>query len=429
MDRLQPRNPHRKFIVLTATVLLAITIGLLISKRHVIPKIFTTAAPPVIVASGVVQSNDVFGAMLARHKLDRPTVVNIERSFGAIYKIPSIQPGHRYEIITSTNRVFQKFTYRIDAIHSFTVTRSSANDYTAMADTLKTEWKEKRVRAEVTKFLEADLRSGGYDSVIIDNLTYELGESIFGWRIDFFTEQRKGDVLDVLMEEEYIVGEKQPLRGGKHMRVMIASYTGSGTKIKENIAVRYRAPDQKRADYFDPEGRAMRREFLRAPFTKGAFRVSSNFNRHRFHPILRVYRPHHGTDYAASVGTPVASIGNGVVVRAERFKGYGNCVDIRHNNRYTSRYGHLSRFGVRRGQSVAQGQYIGNVGNTGLSTGPHLHFEMLVDGQQRNFLSMSFPAVSSVSKANMADYSHVRDAFIKQLKNLSSSAASSELKS
>ncbi len=419
MDQLHPPTTSQRKFILIALIAIALAL-IFLSLRHLsLPQIHGPSAPSVIITSGVVQANDVFATMLAKHKLDRPTIANIEHSFGLVYKIPSIQPGHHYEITTSTDLVFEKFVYRIDPIHSYTVTRSSANDYTAVADTLQTVWKEKRVKAQVTRFLEADLHSAGYDPVLIDNLTYELGESIFGWRVDFFTEQRKGDVLDVLMEEEYIVGESQPIKGGKHMRVLIASYTSSGTKIKENIAVRYQAPDAKHPDYFDPDGRAMRREFLRAPFTKGAFRVSSGFNQHRFHPILRIYRPHHGTDYAAAIGTPVAAIGNGTVVRAAWFAGYGNCVDVRHDNRYTSRYGHLSHIAVHRGQSVAQGQYLGNVGNTGLSTGPHLHFEMLVDGQQRNFLSMSFPAASSVSKENMANFSHVRDALLQRLKNLS----------
>jgi murein DD-endopeptidase MepM/ murein hydrolase activator NlpD len=419
MEHLHSPPPRRKKLILPVSIVAAAALLILLFRHH--PTLSQKpSAPPVIVTSAVVQANDVFGLMLAKHKLDRPTIINIEHAFGSVFKIPSIQPGHHYEIITSTDRVFQKFIYRVDPVHSYTVVRSSSDDYTATADTLQTVWKEKRVHAEVTRFLEADLHSAGYDPVLIDNLTYELGESIFGWRIDFFTEQRKGDVLDVLMEEEYIVGEKEPIKGGKHMRVLIASFRGSGTKVKENFAIRYLAPGASHPDYYDPDGRAMRRAFLRAPFTKGAFRVSSNFNQHRFHPILRIYRPHHGTDYAAAIGTPVAAIGSGVVVRAGWVHGYGNCVDVRHSQHYTSRYGHLSHVGVHRGQAVAQGQYLGNVGNTGLSTGPHLHFEMLVDGIQRNFLNMSFPAASSISKANMANFIQRRDALIQRLKDLSS---------
>ncbi len=375
------------------------------------------APPPVIITTGTVQSGDVFAVMLTRRGgLQQQYVAPIEKAFFKQFKDKTIQPKDFFEIITSTTGEFQKFIYRTDPTHAFEVTRSSNNVYEAEATTQKTVWIEKRISVQVTKFLEYDLRAAGYDATLIDNLTTELGDSIFGWRVDFFTEQRKGDKLDVVLEEEYLIGQDKPIKGGKFMRVIVASYTGSGTKNKENIAVRYQPPGAKRPEFYDPDGGAMRRAFLRAPFTKGAFRVSSGFNNHRLHPILRIYRPHHGTDYAASVGTPVAAIGNGTVVRAEWYKGYGNCVDVRHNNKYTSRYGHLSKIGVRRGQPIAQGQYIGRVGNTGLSTGPHLHFEMLVDGSQRNFLTMSFPASSSVSKADMPEFIRVRDEALTRLK-------------
>ncbi len=373
-------------------------------------KFFTPAPPPVIITTGTIKPGDVFSLLLIKQGgLDPKYVSPIQKSFREQMKPESILPGKNFEIVTSTDGIFQKFTYIIDPAHAYEVMRSSLNVYVSNALKRETVWMERRITQEVTRFLEADLRAAGHNPTLIDNLTYELGESIFGWRVDFFTEQRKGDKLDVLLEEEYLIGSDTPMRGGKHMRVIAASYTGSGTKYKENVAVRYTAPGAKRHDFFDPDGKAMQRQFLRAPFTKGVFRISSGFNPRRMHPILRTYRPHHGTDYAASVGTPVAAIGNGTVVRAEWYKGYGKCVDIRHNNRYISRYGHLSRIGVRMGQSIAQGQYIGNVGNTGLSTGPHLHFEMLVNGSQQNFLRMSFPAASSVAKADMPDFIRVRD--------------------
>lgn len=381
----------------------------MIAPKHA-KKFFAPAPPPVIVTTGTVKDGDVFSLLLTRQgKLDPKYVSPLQKSFREQYKPELIRPGHSFEIVTSTTGEFQKFSYIIDPAHAYVVTRSSADIYDSSKVTRETVWMEKRISVEVTKFLEADLRAAGHDATLIDNLTYELGESIFGWRVDFFTEQRKGDKLDVLLEEEYLIGEDEPIKGGRHMRVIAASYTGTGTKNRENLAIRYQSADAKRPDYFDPDGKAMRREFLRAPFTKGAFRVSSGFNPRRLHPILRVYRPHHGTDYASAIGTPVAAIGNGTVVRAEWYKGYGNCVDVRHNNRYTSRYGHLSKIAVRRGQSVAQGQYIGKVGNTGLSTGPHLHFEMLVNGTQQNFLRMSFPASQSVSQADMPEFKRVRD--------------------
>jgi murein DD-endopeptidase MepM/ murein hydrolase activator NlpD len=259
-----------------------------------------------------------------------------------------------------------------------------------------------------------DLLVMGYDESFVANLVGDLADNIFAWRIDFFTEQRPGDTFDVLMEQEYKVGSETPLWNGRG-RILAAKYIGKATKVKENTAIRFQAKNDKRPDYYDIDGKAVRRAFLRAPFTHGAFRISSRFNPKRFHPILRTYRPHHGTDYAAGVGTPVAAIGKGTVVRAEWYKGYGNCVDIRHTNKYISRYGHLSKMAVKRGDSIHQGQYIGKVGSTGLSTGPHLHFEMLVDGVQRNFLTMTFPAASAVSGGEMGEFGRIRDEVLQRL--------------
>lgn len=409
-SQLRPRSWVAIGLGITACIALLV----LIKHGDVPARIISPPQPQFLISSGTVKDGDVFALMLSHSGVPALNIPQIERAMSKLYDLRTIQKGHVYEIITSTDGVFQKFIYRTDPTNAYSVVRSS-NTYEAKEETLPTVWKEKRVSVEITRFLDSDLRLAGYDNRLIENLVDELSESIFGWRIDFFTEQRVGDKLDVLMEEEYIVGKDQPIGGGRHMRVIAASYTGSGTKNKENIAVRYQAPGARQASYYDESGKAVKRAFLRAPFTRGAFRVSSNFSQHRFHPILRIYRPHHGTDYAAAIGTPVAAIGSGVVVRAGWASGYGNCVDIRHTPHYTSRYGHLSKIAVKRGQNIDQGRYIGNVGNTGLSTGPHLHFEMLVDGVQRNWLTMSFPSGSSVTDANMEDFKRARDAALARL--------------
>jgi murein DD-endopeptidase MepM/ murein hydrolase activator NlpD len=409
-SQLRPRHWVAIGLGLTACIALLI----LIRQGDISPRFAGPPEPDVIITTGTVKGGDVFALLLQKSGVPAMQIPQIQRALSKLYDLRRIQPGHVYEIVTSTSGVIQKFIYRVDPVHSYSVVRSS-NTFEAAEEKMATVWMEKRISLEITRFLEADLRSAGYDQSLIDNLSWELGERIFGWRIDFFTEQRKGDTLEVLLEQEYPVGEDHPIPGGKHMRVIAASYTGSGTKFKENIAIRYQAPGARDVQYYDEKGGAVARVFLRAPFTKGAFRVSSGFNLRRFHPILRTYRAHHGTDYAASHGTPVSAIGAGTVVRAEWYKGYGKCVDIRHNNRYVSRYGHLSRIAVRAGSRVNQGQYIGNVGSTGLSTGPHLHFEMLVNGEQRNFLAMSFPAASSVAVKDMEDFKRVRDEALARL--------------
>lgn len=413
MNRFQLRPRH--WIALSLGIVAAFALSALLMQGEVTSRLRFNNEPPVLITTGTIQNGDVLAvALTKRGGLDQRYVAKIEQALNRVYNLRTIQPGHTFEIVTSTDGIFQKFTYHISAIESYVIHRSSDDVYSTEKTEQQTVWMEKRVSGNVTENIYRDLLKQGYDDAFVANLVADLADNIFAWRIDFFTEQRPGDTFDILLEQEYLLGSEKPLWNGRG-RILAATYNGKATKVKDNVAIRFQAKSENRPDYYDADGGAVRRAFLRAPFTHGAFRISSRFNPHRFHPILRTYRPHHGTDYAASKGTPVAAIGKGVVVRAERYKGYGNCIDIRHNSKYISRYGHLSKIAVKRGDSVQQGQYIGRVGSTGLSTGPHLHFEMLVDGTQRNFLTMSFPAASSVSQANMPEFTRVRDEMLARL--------------
>jgi murein DD-endopeptidase MepM/ murein hydrolase activator NlpD len=183
-----------------------------------------------------------------------------------------------------------------------------------------------------------------------------------------------GDAFRVLAERS-----SSPTGAVKIGAILAATFTLSGTELQ---AIRY-ASHSVRGDYFDQNGKSLRSAFLRAPLEFR--RISSTFG-NRFHPILGVWKQHKGTDYAAAAGTPVRAIGDGVVQRAGWGSGYGNVLEIRHRNGYVSRYGHLRGFasGIHVGSRVTIGQTVAYVGMTGLATGPHLHFEVLVDGQQRD---------------------------------------------
>ena len=197
---------------------------------------------------------------------------------------------------------------------------------------------------------------------------------IFEYRVDMSRELQPGDRFRVLFERE--VGTNGQTKIG---RVLAARMVLSGTTTE---TVRFDEGDG-RAAYFDATGRSMQAAFLRAPLA--FMRISSVFGL-RKHPILGIVRRHEGTDYAANAGTPVRTIGDGVVTFAGRRGGYGNLIEIRHRNGLVTRYGHLRGFasGIRAGRAVTIGQTIGYVGMTGLATGPHLHFELLVDGVQKD---------------------------------------------
>jgi murein DD-endopeptidase MepM/ murein hydrolase activator NlpD len=206
-----------------------------------------------------------------------------------------------------------------------------------------------------------------------DELAWALAD-IFEYRVDMSRELQEGDQFKTLVER--MVGPGGVTKVGK---VLAASFTLSGTEI---AAVRFESKSMS-PQYYDAQGKSMRAQFLRAPLEFR--RISSSFGT-RFHPILGRWKSHKGTDYAASSGTPVRAIGDAVVLRAGWSGGYGNMLELRHRNGYVTRYGHLRGFakGVRAGARVNIAQTVAYVGTTGLSTGPHLHFEVLIGGVQKD---------------------------------------------
>lgn len=218
---------------------------------------------------------------------------------------------------------------------------------------------------------------------------------IFAWDLDFFSDLRENDSFKLLFEEIYKDGEF--VRYGK---ILAAEFT--------NREKRYRAfyfeDDKGNTGYYNDEGKSLAREFLKSPLRYS--RISSRFSKRRFHPILRIYRPHSGVDYAAPTGTPVEATCDGKIIFVGWKKDYGKCIKIRHNHIYTSYYGHLSRFikGMKRGKRVKQGKVIGYVGATGLATGPHLDYRLKKRGTFIDPLRFKSPRICSISKAQRPQF-------------------------
>jgi murein DD-endopeptidase MepM/ murein hydrolase activator NlpD len=221
---------------------------------------------------------------------------------------------------------------------------------------------------------------------IPDSIAMQLAD-VFGGDIDFYRDLRKGDRFTVVYELHHLNG--RPVRAG---RLLAAEFVNQNRTIR---AVQFGT------SYYAPDGRNLRKAFLRAPLEFS--RVSSGFGM-RKHPIHGNFRKHQGIDYAAPTGTRVRAIGDAVVEYAGQKGGYGNVVILRHNGQYSTLYGHLSRIAVRRGARVAQNDTIGYVGQTGWATGPHLHYEFKVAGQARNPLSIAMPAASPVPPQSLAAF-------------------------
>ena len=229
---------------------------------------------------------------------------------------------------------------------------------------------------------------------------------IFEWEIDFNTQIRKGDSFRMLVESV------RDAATGKHLRydrILGAEFTSSGTTFQ---GFRFEDSDGK-VGYFNVEGLSSKKMFLKSPLKFS--RISSNFSRKRYHPILKKWRSHNGTDYAAGRGTPVRAIGRGTVTFSGTKGGYGKHVRVKHSGKYSSSYSHLNKRAVSNGQVVNQGQVVGYVGSTGLATGPHLHFEFYVNGKYTNFRGQTFPRTEPISAKERPAFETLRDALLPQL--------------
>lgn len=256
--------------------------------------------------------------------------------------------------------------------------------------------------------IDSSLFLAGRAAGLSDRLIMEL-VNVFGYDIDFAMDIRVGDRFVVIYEELYRDGEK--LRDGD---ILAAEFENRGRTVH---AIRH-VSDEGHASYFRPNGDALRTAFLRNPLD--VFRISSHFNPNRRHPILNTLRAHRGTDYAAPTGTPIRSTGDGRVVHAGARGGYGTTVIIRHGASYETLYAHMSRIhpGIRNGSRVRQGQIIGYVGMTGMATGPHLHYEFLVNGTHRNPVTVALPRSNPVAKNELPRFNEQAAQRLAQLDTL-----------
>lgn len=298
------------------------------------------------------------------------------------------------------------FTVRTDADERLEVLRADQGWTTVVRPIA---WRTEVVRAggPIDNSLYVALDASVDDALLgtgeRQRLAWDLAD-VFAWSVDFTRDIRPGDQFHVLMER--LVSEEGEVRFG---RVLASELSVNGHLL---TAFRFDTPDGQ-STFYDAQGRSLRRAFLMAPVQFR--RISSSFNRARRHPVLGFARRHEGTDYAADYGTPVLAAGNGVVTQAGRAGGYGNLIEVRHANGITTRYGHLSAILVRPGTRVSQGDVIGRVGSTGLSTGSHLHYEFRVNGVARDARRMDLGSGEPVPAAERAAFEAERDRLAAEL--------------
>ena len=323
-----------------------------------------------------LRRGDTLASVLKRFGVTPPSAHAIVDKVRPFLNPRQIQPGHDVQMVLSPeDKTVQGVELVVD--NKLVRVKATAEGWSAE--------REEIPFVRETRIISGTITDSLYQSGVGAGLTPQhilALAKIFEYDIDFFSDFRRGDGFYFAVEESRYVDGRRVL--GR----ILAAELESGD---ETFSTFYYVSKDRRGAYYDSEGRAVRRSFLRAPLSYG--RISSPFSLNRRHPIFRTVRPHMAIDYAAPAGTPVVAIGRGRVEFVGWRNGYGNVVDVRHSGAYTSRYAHFSRFaaGMRKGKTVEAGDVVGYVGQTGHATGPHLHFEFLRGGQKINFLGLRLP--------------------------------------
>ena len=304
-------------------------------------------------------------------------------------KLARIAPGQEIEFYLDSDARLTRLIHRLDGVRSVHITRNG--DKFAFEEIVETP---EVSAASAAGTIDSSLFLAGQRAGLSHNIIMQMAD-IFAWDVDFALDIRAGDRFALIFEEQFKDGKK--IGEGP---ITAAEFTNRGRRVR---ALRYEYPSGD-AEYFSPDGRSMRKQFLRSPVNFA--RISSRFDPKRRHPILHKVRAHRGVDYAAPRGTPVHASGDGRVSFAGRNGGYGRTIILEHGKTYSTLYAHLNGFarGIRPGRRVVQGQTIGYVGSTGLSTGPHLHYEFRVRGVHRDPLSVKLPDAPPLADKYMDDF-------------------------
>ena len=348
-----------------------------------------------------IKRNDSLFSILKRLNIEEKNILSLINSNNSNL-LTQIEIGKNLEVeINEINEVvslnyFKDFKSGVRA-------KKQNEGYIIEEYELQTEKFKVFKKVNITNSLYVDgLKEGLPDSVIMD-LVY-----IFGWDIDFVHDIRPGDSYSLIYEEVFVNGEKK-LDGD----ILIANFIN---RQREYVAIRYTLKNGI-SDYFSPIGRNVKKAFLRSP-VKFSY-ISDGYNLKRLHPILHQIRAHTGVDYAATKGTPVRATGDGTVVYADKKGGYGNLIEIKHTEDYSTRYAHLDKFHskIKIGKKVKQSDTIGYVGRTGTATGDHLHYEFRVNGKHTNPLTVRFPNAKPINTSDKENYELHAKEILSDLKN------------
>jgi murein DD-endopeptidase MepM/ murein hydrolase activator NlpD len=352
--------------------------------------------PPVTETK--VGHNENFAAALQRAGLSADDAAGASAAAQRVFNLRQVRAGNSISVNRSGAGELREIGYRIDPERMLKIAPTDDGGFSA------------EVKAIPSKTEVATISGRINDSLF--NAVAQAGESpelalrmaqIFGYDLDFYNDPRKGDTFRVVLEKKKYADGKSAGYG----KILAAEYNNSGKKYQALLF----HDETGHSGYYSADGKSLQKTFLRSPL-KFTATITSHFSKSRYHPILKLFRPHMGTDFGAPVGTPVQTIGSGRVEFAGRKGGEGNMIQIAHSDGYETMYLHLSRMFVHQGERVEIGKTIGLVGSTGLSTGPHLDFRILQRGQYKNFEKLGLPPSDPISKKQWPEFALVRQQWL-----------------
>lgn len=353
-----------------------------------------------------VARGSTLGSMLSDHGLAETLVTELVARASEIFDVRKVRVDQPYRIVQSMSGILRRFEYEIDGDRLLEVAASDAGALVARIRPIPKTTRAGVVRGQIDREASSLFAAMGRAGEGVD-LSIALAD-VFGSEVDFNTELQPGDAFSLVVEKQY----REDQAFGGYGAIQVATLENDGRRLQ---AFRF-APEGSAPGYFDAAGVSLRRFFLRSPL-KFEPSVSSGFSPRRLHPVLHEYRAHLGVDYRAPIGAPVIAVASGTVVSAGWSGGSGQMVHLRHANGFETQYLHLSSMTVRRGARVEQGQTIGRVGSTGLSTAPHLDYRLRKNGVYVNPVTAhrAMPPGDPVPVSQLPAFETARDRALQML--------------
>ncbi|WP_299758109.1 peptidoglycan DD-metalloendopeptidase family protein [uncultured Pontibacter sp.] len=375
------------------------------------PVVYGIATDSLEIVEGEVERGEVLSQILAQYNIDPTTVHNLAQKAKDVFNVRRIAAGRNYMILHARDsaQTARFFIYEPNQVEY--VIYDLRDSLAVTLEKRKVEVLERTIAGEINSSLYVSMVEAGGSPQLVNSFA-----DIFAWRLDL-NRLQPGDSFKLIYEEKVVNGETI---GFGALKSAVFEHEG-----EEIYAIGF--DEGNGLNYYDQKGQSLKRAFLKEPLEYS--RISSRFSKRRFHPVQKRYKAHLGTDFAAPRGTPIRTVGDGVVIAAHYTRGNGYFVKVRHNETYTTQYLHMSKFakGVRKGARVKMGQTIGYVGSTGLATGPHLCYRFWKNGRQVDALRVKLPAANPVARKNMDVFDTVKDQTMQRMQAIDIKSVKQEL--